>query len=200
MRVSRHSATNFTLQGVRGHCCIRGDDHRRAVALDLHELCVPPDQRSQPNTRPSIEGEVDGAGQISGQPGNRTAELLGPLDCQHDLGVGTAEHEQSVFGPSPQPAVRSTHPELAIGGHLGHFAMPSLPPSTVSSVAWCAMHKFPVVAAVLPTVHPRFGISTVRSVQDIFPGRRLTRPTALLGRWWRRSLEATPTNYVGWIG
>ena len=53
-----------------------------------------------------------------------------------------------------------------------------------------AEERFKSGRDALPTVLPRFGISTVRTVQDIFLGRRLTRPTALLGRWWRRSLEA----------
>ena len=52
------------------------------------------------------------------------------------------------------------------------------------------LHKFPVIAAVLPSLLPRFGISRVRNVQDIFLGRTMTRPTAWLGRRWRRRLES----------
>ena len=51
------------------------------------------------------------------------------------------------------------------------------------------LHKFPVVAGVLPSLLPRFQIGTVRNVQDIFLGRSFTRPTAWLGKRWRRPLE-----------
>lgn len=50
------------------------------------------------------------------------------------------------------------------------------------------MHKLPSFAEALRRVLPRYGISRVRAVQDIYLGRPVTSPTYWLGPRWQRSL------------
>jgi predicted glycoside hydrolase/deacetylase ChbG (UPF0249 family) len=50
------------------------------------------------------------------------------------------------------------------------------------------LHKFAPFRLALRRTLPRFGISRVRNVQDVYLRRPLTSPTFWLGHMWRRSL------------
>lgn len=50
------------------------------------------------------------------------------------------------------------------------------------------LHKYPNVRLALDRVLPRYGISRVRTVQDVYMRRPLLSPTVWLGRHWKREL------------
>jgi YdjC-like protein len=51
------------------------------------------------------------------------------------------------------------------------------------------LHKVPWVRRALERVLPRYGITRVRNVQNVFLGRPLTSPTYWLGPFWGRGLR-----------
>lgn len=55
------------------------------------------------------------------------------------------------------------------------------------------VHKLPPVVAALERALPRFGISRVRAVQDVYLKRPLASPTYWLGGVWQRRLAAAFT-------
>jgi predicted glycoside hydrolase/deacetylase ChbG (UPF0249 family) len=55
------------------------------------------------------------------------------------------------------------------------------------------LHKFAPFREALRRVLPRFGITRVRTVQDVYLERPLRSPTYWLGRAWRRSLQQSFT-------
>jgi hypothetical protein len=50
------------------------------------------------------------------------------------------------------------------------------------------LHKFKPFRIALQNVLPRFGITRVRNVQDVYLRRPLKSPTYWLGHWWRRGI------------
>lgn len=52
------------------------------------------------------------------------------------------------------------------------------------------VHKLPPVVEALGRALPRFGITRVRAVQDVYLKRPLTNPTYWIGRSWQRGLAA----------
>jgi predicted glycoside hydrolase/deacetylase ChbG (UPF0249 family) len=51
------------------------------------------------------------------------------------------------------------------------------------------LHKIPSVRRALERVLPRYGITRVRNVQNVFLGRPLTSPTFWLGPFWARGVR-----------
>lgn len=86
--------------------------------------------------------------------------------------------------------------EREIAAQLDVLVRAGIPISHVDSHRH--VHKLPQIAAALGRTLPRYGITKVRSVQNVYLKRPLGKPTYWLGSTWQRSLAATfeTTSYM----
>jgi chitin disaccharide deacetylase len=88
--------------------------------------------------------------------------------------------------------------EEEITAQIEHVVGSGVPVSHVDSHR--NVHKLPNVRRALERVLPRFGITRVRSAQDVYLRRPLTSPTVWLGRRWSRGIvrrfETTDHLYI----
>lgn len=79
--------------------------------------------------------------------------------------------------------------EREIVAQLGALVSAGVPVSHVDSHRH--VHKLPQVATALRRTLPRFGITKVRAVQDVYLKRPLGKPTYWIGPVWQRRLAAS---------
>lgn len=86
--------------------------------------------------------------------------------------------------------------EREIAAQLGVLVRAGIPISHVDSHKH--VHKLPQVAAALGRTLPRFGITRVRAVQNVYLKRPLRKPTYWIGPAWQRGLAAAfqTTSYM----
>lgn len=99
-----------------------------------------------------------------------------------------------IFPPSNVVRKRALFNQLPVDqiaieleAQLGFFRDQGIALSHVDSHGH--LHKFGPFRAALRTVLPRFGITRVRSVQDVYFKKPLKSPTFWLGPWWRGRLR-----------
>lgn len=81
--------------------------------------------------------------------------------------------------------------EREIVAQLDALVAGGVPPTHLDSHRH--VHKLPQVVEALKRALPRFGITRVRAVQDVYLKRPLTSPTYWVGRSWQRRLAAAFT-------